>query len=297
MQNAISIIYHLGAPYTDNDQLTWSLRKSSNTLSQNRVMLRRPKEYRALIAKRIKKLDGAVPSLKDQQALLAAIVKNQTVDRLILSNSKFMGDPAWMLHKGTLFPHAGPKTERLRTLFPENPCEFFLGIRNPASLIPKAFKGQKGRDFDHFVAGVNLLSLRWSDVISRIQQANPGYQITVWCDEDAPVLWPSVLSEITGIYPQTRLAGDLDIIRRVLPEEGADWLERHLEERPQLNETQRQKIRSIFLAKYATPASGEDETDLPDWTGHTVDALSDIYEDDLEVIANMPGVKFLSPMV
>jgi len=107
-------------------------------------------------------------------------------------------------------------------------------------------------------------------------------------------LWPSVLSEITGIDSQTRLAGELDIIRRVLSEEGADWLERHLEERPQLSEIQRQKIRSIFLAKYALPEADEDETDLPGWAGHTVDALSDIYEDDLEVIANMPGVKFLS---
>ena len=50
-----------------------------------------------------------------------------------------------------------------------------------------------------------------------------------------------------------------------------------------------------FLDKYALEEKIEEELDLPGWDGAYVDMLTEIYEDDLEIIAAMPSVRLLTP--
>jgi len=188
MNHNVSVIYHLGAPHTDNEQVTWSLRKDTQLLADNGVLLRRPKEYRPLLSDMLAELKGEAPSIVDQEVLMRAIIKNQQVDRLIMSNSKFMGSPIWMFFGGTFYHNAAKNTADIRNLFPDNPCEFFLGIANPASFIPACFKAQTEKDYEQFICGADLFSVRWSDVIARVQSANPGCSITVWSNEDTPII-------------------------------------------------------------------------------------------------------------
>lgn len=295
MRTDINIVYHLGAPHTDNEQITWSLRKDAALLADKGIMLRRPKEYRQLLKDMILELKGEEPSVVDQENLLAAIVKTQQVDRLIMSDTRFLGVPAWMLYGGTFYQNAASNTARIRDLFPDNPCEFHLGISNPANFIPAVFKTQTDKTYEQFIDGCDLATIRWSDVISQIQEENPECPLTVWCNEDTPIIWPTILREIAGLDPQTRLLGELDVIQEIMSQEGADLLVKYLDERPNLNEIQRRRIRGIFLEKFFLDEAVEEEIDLPGWTDETVDALTEIYEDDIERIERLPGVNFISP--
>lgn len=295
MRTDINIVYHLGAPHTDNDQITWSLRKDAKLLAEKGVMLRRPKEYRPLLKNMILELKGEDPSIVDQENLLSAIVKNQQVDRLIMSDPRFLGVPAWMLYGGELYQNAANNTGRIRDLFPDNPCEFYLGISNPASFIPAVFNVQKDKSYEQFVDGADLAKVRWSDVISRIQEENPDCPLTVWCNEDTPIIWPTILREVAGLDPQTRLAGELDILQEIMSKDGVALLIKYLDERPGLTEIQRRRVRGIFLEKFFLDEAVEEEIDLPGWTDETIDALTEIYEDDLERIESLPGVNFITP--
>lgn len=294
MRTDINIVYHLGAPHTDNDQLIRSLQKDSGLLAKNGIMMRHTKEYRHLLNAMIDELEGEMPSVVDQETLLASIIKDQKVDRLIMSNNQFMGMSAWMFYGGIFYQNAGRNTGRIRNLFPDNPCEFFLGIANPASFIPASFKGQAKKDYEGFIKDTDLLSVHWSDVIARIQAANPGCPITVWCNEDTPIIWPTVLGEIAGIDSQIHLKGELDIIGEIISQDGSDLLVKYLDERPALTETQRRRVREIFLEKFFLDDAVEHEIDLPGWTGDTVEELTDNYEDDIERIADMKDVNFIS---
>jgi len=49
-------------------------------------------------------------------------------------------------------------------------------------------------------------------------------------------------------------------------------------------------LRSFFLDEAV-----EEEIDLPDWTDETVDALTEIYDDDIERIERLSGVNFITP--
>ena len=264
-------------------------------LANQGVMLRKPKDYRSLIKDMILELKGDDPSIIDQENLLSSIIKTQQVDRLIMSDARFLGVPSWMLYGGGLYKNAGKNTARIRSLFPDNPCEFHLGISNPANFIPAVFAVQTEKNYEQFTDGVELATIRWSDVISQIQQQNPDCGLTVWCNEDTPIIWPTILREIAGFDPQTRLQGELDVIREIVSREGLELLVKYLDERPNLTEIQRRRIRGIFLEKFYLDDAVEDEIDLPGWTDETIEALTDIYEDDIERIEQMPGVNFITP--
>lgn len=289
------IAFHLGAPHTDNDQLTWSLRKDTELLHENGVLARRPGTYRKLLNEKVNELDGCQASPAEQDELLSTIVKDQPVNRLILSNSKFMGIPAWMFNNGIFYKNAGTNMARLQNLFPDHPCEIFLAIRDPATFVPETYLAQDEKGYDDFINGISLLDIRWSDVIASIQQANPDCPITVWCNEDSPVIWSTVLRKISGLKPDTYFKGGLDIINTIMSPEGGERLITYLQENPNLSEAQCHEVKAIFLEKFAISSAVEDVIDLHGWTDAIVDELTECYEDDIELIERMPGVDFIAP--
>jgi len=294
MRTDIQIVYHLGAPYTDNEQVTWSLRKDAPLLSEKGIFLRRPRKYRAHVTEMVKELQGEKPSVVDQENLLNSIIGNEQINRLIMSNSGFLGVPAWMFYGSAFYKNAAKNTVAIRNLFPDNPCEFFLGVANPAVFIPAAFKAQKEKDYAQFMDNTDLAQVRWSDVISRIQQANPDCPLTVWANEDTPIVWPDVLRGIAGLEPDIRLNGELDILREIISEEGFAALEKYLADRPEMTDKKRKQTWAAFLEKYYLQEAVDETIDMPGWLAETVEALTEIYEHDLEVIKTLPGVKFLS---
>lgn len=291
----IRIACHLGAPHTDDGQLTWSLRKDSALLLENKVLMRRPVKYRKLLNTKMKELDGRQATTVEQNALISTIVKNQQVKRLIFSNSRFMGVPAWMFNNGIFYKNAGSNVARLRNLFPDHPFEIFLAIRDPATFVPEAYLAQNSKSYDDFINGIELQSVRWSDVIACIQQENPDLAITVWCNEDTPILWPTILQSITGLGPDAKFAGGLDIFNAIVSPQGSKRLTDYLNAHPSLSEQQHHEVMAIFLEKFALDSAVEEDIDLHGWTGDVIDALTECYEDDLELIARMPGVNFIEP--
>ncbi|MBQ4824704.1 hypothetical protein J4729_09130 [Leisingera sp. HS039] len=290
----ITLAFHVGAPNTDNGQLTWSLRKDAQRLLAQGVMIRRPGTYMAALNQMLRKQNQDTVTEQERAALLDGMVKDQSVSRIILTNSGFLGVPGWMLNGGRLYRNAGSNTAALRTVFPGNPCEFFLGLRNPATLIGPVFKSQSNRTWEQFAAGTDFLNLRWSDVVADIQDSNPGCRITVWCNEETPVIWPNILGQVTGLGDGFRFDGELDITRGIISEAGYERLEAYLANRPGLSEDQRERVRALFLSYFHSEEAVEEEIDLPGWSQPLVDEMSESYQADAELIRRMTGVTFLS---
>jgi hypothetical protein len=295
MRTDIAIAYHLGAPQTDNFQLFRSLRKDPDLMNDSGVLVRRPKKYRKLIDQALEKNNKQELTAQDQELLLSTLTNQRAVGRVVLTNSRFLGVQSWMFHQAIFYQNAGLRTNELRNLFPANPCEFYLAIKNPATFVPEAFATQDVKIYGEFIGGIDLLSVRWSTVIERIQQANPDCPITVWCNEDTPIIWSTVLAEVSAVDLSTVFTGDLDIIRDIISTEGFDRLDHYLSERSSLNEMQRRRVKAVFLEKFVLEDAVDVEIDLPGWTDELVDHLTDIYEDDIEQIARMPGINFISP--
>lgn len=290
----ITVAVHIGAPHTDNGQLTWSLRKDAQALFDMGIMIRRPGTYKKDVGQLLEKQAKAYVADEERELLLASIIKDHQVSRLILTDPGFLGVPAWLLNGGRMYKNAGRNTEELRELFRQNRCEFFLGIRNPATFIPAVFASQKVKNWEEFSAGTDLLGLRWSQVVKDILADNPDSPITVWCNEDTPLIWPKILGKVTALGSTFRFTGEHDILGEVMSEQGLKRLEKYLEERPELTEAQRVQVQSLFLKYFHSEDAIEEEIDLPGWSQNFIDDMTDVYLDDIAILERMPEITFMS---
>ena len=148
--------------------------------------------------------------------------------------------------------------------------------------------------YGKFINGVDPRQLRWSGMIERIQENNPGCPITVWCNEDTPLIWPQILREITDTDAGFAFEGDNDVLQAIMTPEGLAKMEAFLAAQPPANEMQRRRVIAAFLDKFALEDELIEEIDLPGWTPEMVEEMTAAYEEDVYVIERMAGVNFIA---
>lgn len=294
----MEIVYHLGAHCTDDERLVRCLLKNRGVLAQQGIIVPGPTRYRNLLRDTAIALKGA-PASRDTQALiLEQIMQEDNAQRLVLSWDHFMSYPLWAL-KGTLYPSAAERVRAFSNIFPEIQAGFCLAIRNPATFLPGVFERQaadksRAKSLTDFLDGTDIFSLRWSDTLQSILDANPGTPLTVWCDEDTPLIWPEVLQAVAGFDPGTVLEDSDDLLVQIMSPEGLSRLRAYLISNPPATPGLRRKVVSAFLDKFARPERLSQTVTLAGWTDDTVARLTETYERDVATIRQMPGITFLS---
>lgn len=287
------IAYHLGAHCTDEERLTRCLLKNRGQLAEAGIIVPGPARYRSLLRDTAVALKGQAASLDTQALVLEQIMDEDEADRLVLSWDSFLSFPQWVL-RGGLYPFAPERIRAFTQIFPQIQAEFFIAVRNPATFLPALFTKQKGKTFDEFINSVDPRSLRWSDVITQMLVQNPDVPLTVWCDEDTPLIWPEVLQAVSG-HPEGMVLEDTDdLLASIMSPDGLTRLRAYLASHPPANPMQRRRIVSAFLDKFALPDQIEMELDVPGWTEELVADLTRRYDEDVARIAHMAGVQFLA---
>lgn len=293
----MQVAIHLGAHCTDDDRVLKTLLQNKGVLAKECISIPGPGRYRGALVKVVQKLKGAKASRDSQDMLLDEIVDDDTTTRVVLTHDSFICVPGRVFDNGVLYDKAGYKPLWLRNIFPCEQVEFFLSIRNPATFIPAVFhhKEQRTKDFANFLQGVDLEDIRWSDVVLAIRESNPDCPLTVWCNEDTPLIWPEVIREVSGHDQFSKLNGGFNILMTIMKKEGMRRMRTYLGTHPPQTEIQRRRILTAFLDKYAIEDEVEEELDVPGWNDELVAKLTEIYEDDLYEIERMPGVNFIAP--
>lgn len=288
------IVYHLGAHFTDDERLLRCLLKNRDLLVQNEIVVPGPNRYRRLLRETTTKLKGKAATVDEQALILEQIMEEDRANRLILSWESFLSLPNYVLNE-RLYPAAGERVRAFCQIFPEIEAEFHLAIRNPASFLPQLYGRLKPESYRDFLNGADPLNMCWSDVIERIVDANPGVPLTVWCDEDTPLIWPEILRAVAGLPEGTQLDGEADLISGLMSGEGLSRLEAYLQSHPPQSVMQRRKIVSAFLDKFALPERIDQEIEMPGWTADTVAEMTRSYDADVARIAQMDEITFLAP--
>ena len=60
-----------------------------------------------------------------------------------------------------------------------------------------------------------------------------------------------------------------------------------------MTEIQKRRVISAFLSKFAIEDAIEEELNAPGWTEDDINAMTEIYEEDANTIAQIPGVNFI----
>jgi len=289
----MEIAFHLGVHCTDDDALIQCLLANAERLAAEGVMVPRVGNYRLLLRETMHKLRGAPASGNTEQMLLDSIIESADPRRLVLSWWQFPGPPAQVISGGVFYPEAGPRSQALRLAFPSADVSFHLGLRNPATLVPALAADPRTGGFASFMAGADPMRLFWSEMIQRLREANPEAPITVWCDEDTPLIWPEVLQAVAG-HSDTLVLDRLDDrLAGIMTGPGFEVMRNYMAKHPPQDVVQRRRMVSAFLDKFLLDEDLPE--DLPGWDEAAQEAMTEYYEEDMERVAAIEGVRLIEP--
>ncbi len=291
----MQIAYHIGANCTDDDLLIRCLLKNADDIVDDGIVVPRPADYRILIRDTIHGLAGRTPPPDAREILLDAMLEGGLPHRIVLSNPDFICVPQRIFERGAFYALTEPKVRGLRRLFPDDDLELFLSLRDPATFLPAAFAAARQASFGAFMQGFDPMALRWSDLVARIKACLPRVPLTVWCNEDTPLLWGDILRQVAGLPDDYPVEGEFDLIAGIMRPDGMDRLLAYLATHPPRTTEERRRVIAGFLQRYALAEEIEEEVDLPGWTEATLAALTHGYEADMEIISRMEGVTLLTP--
>lgn len=293
----MQVVLHTGLHETDSDRLFKTLLRNRDGLRPEGIAIPGPGKYRKLISEMLNTLGDMPPSPDARDVLLDSIPDEDTghVDRLILSHENLFSVPKIAFQGGVVYRKAEQRLRTLREVFSGDVFEVFIALRNPATYLPALLGATPHETIPQLMQGLDPAQLRWSDLIARITGALPGVPVTVWCDEDSPLIWGELVRELAGVEPTHPIIGAYSRMADIMSQEGMTRFRAYLAEKPDLTEIQIRRVMVAFLDKYADETKVEHELDLPGWDADLIEDLTDQYEEDIFDVGRMPGVTLITP--
>ncbi len=291
----MQLVLHTGAHFTEEERLMKCLLRNKGDFAKRGVIVPGPGRYRRLLRDTLNAMRDTAPAPGAREVLMDAILDDAGADRLILSNAHFFGAPRACIRRGVLYPGAPDRIAQFTQLFPYEDIEMFMALRNPATFLPAVFNKSPKEEMDDFLGGVDPVQIRWSDTLLRIRERVPSVGITVWCNEDAPLIWAQIIRDMAQLEHGQKITGGFDLLGEIMSREGMKRFRAYLKTHPVMNEMQKRRVIAAFLDKYALDDAIEEELDLPGWTEQLVQDMTDVYDEDVFAIQRIPGVQVISP--
>lgn len=291
----MQVVIHAGAHSTDDDRLIQCLLQNKERLSAIGTDVPDPRIYRKLLRDI---LNAAMKSGINEEAreiVLDTINHDPAADRLVLSNQGFFGTQKMAVGQGQLYPQAAARMEAFRQIFPDDDIEFFVGLRNPATFFPAILPKTPFETIDDLLNGVDPGAFRWSDMVRRLREAHPDMPMTIWCNEDTPLIWAQVVRELAGLDPNASFNGEFLLINEIMTEEGVQRFEAYMSGQTEMTEIQKRRVIVAFLDKFVKEEEIEEELDLPGWSEALIDRLTEAYDEDVYEVARVSGVNMIAP--
>ncbi|WP_204114730.1 hypothetical protein [Shimia biformata] len=291
----MQVVLHTGAHFTDEDRLLNCLEMNRDLLATQGVSLPRPKSYRRRLRDLLHDVQAAPLADGVMQTFLDEVNTLPDPDRVVFSNENFFGVPKIAIKDNKFYPVAEGRLADFCSLFPGDSVEMFMGIRNPATLLPALLRGSPAESLDTLTDGSVPTALRWSELVTRLRENLPTISLTIWCNEDTPMIWDQLMREMSGVDPMVKLEGVDALLAEIMSKEGMTRYRAYLDSHPGMTEVQKRRVIAAFLDKFALEDVLEEELDLPGWTDEFVETLTDIYDEDVYQIERMPGVNLITP--
>ena len=291
----MQLVLHTGAHFTEDERLLKCLLRNKEDFARRGVSVPGPGRYRRLIRETLDAMVEGEPAPDARDVLLDAILDRETANRLILSNAHFFGAPRVAVRQGILYPKATERLSAMAQLFPDDEIEIFMALRNPASFLPAVFGRSPKEHMTDFLGGVPPTDIRWSEFLENVQVAIPGAKITVWCNEDAPLIWAQIIREMGALPADRKIVGGFDLLSTIISAEGMQHFRAYLKTHPVMSELQKRRVIAAFLEKFALEEEIEEELDLPGWTDELVEDMTAIYDQDVFRLQKTPGIRVILP--
>ncbi len=291
----MQVVIHAGAHMTDDDRLIQCLLQNKERLSAIGTDVPDPRIYRKLMRDILNVAMKSGINEEAREIVLDTINHDPAADRLVLSNQGFFGTQKMAVGQGQLYPQAAARMEAFRQIFPNDEIEFFVGLRNPASFFPAILPKTPYLDMADMLNGVDPGAFRWTDMVKRLREAHPDMPMTIWCNEDTPLIWAQVVREMAGLDPIASFNGEYLLLHEIMSNEGMERFEVYLKSHPNMSEVQKRRVIAAFLDKFVVEEEIEEELDVPGWTEPLIDRLTEAYDEDVYEVARVSGINMIAP--
>ena len=291
----MQVAIHFGTHGTEPERMIRTLMENRDWLLANGVEVVPPGRYKGVLDEALSSLKGGEAPPEMEEVIYDALLEADNVQRMVLSQASLIGAPVRCLSDSGLFPQAGARMRAVAALFPSAEVEVSLAIQNPALQIPHLVSRMPDPSFERVLGKCDPRQLRWGPAMQRIVEAMQGRRVIVWCYEDTPLIWPEAVRRIARMPADVPLKSGLAVLGDLLPPEGMAELKEALTKSGRLTVEARRAIFAEMLGRHAKPDSVRQEVAVPGWTQDLVDEITDAYEEDVALIAALPGVEFLSP--
>ena len=291
----MDIALHLGVHLTDDSQIRKCLEANRRILGAAGVLVPRPGRYVRLMRNTANEIAQGGESPGFDETLFQSVKAGETTQRIVLSAPGLMSKLPLTCDGQSFYPGTQGRMAAYRMLLAGHDTAIFLAIRNPASFVPALLRELKDFEQAEILQNLRPEDLRWSRLVEDIRSAWPEAPITLWCDEDTPFIWHRLLRLVSGHDPDTEFEDSFAWFDSVMKPGGSEKLATYLDATPPVDEAHRQQIISAFLDKYCDAAKLDVDVSAAGWDEAQVDALSELYENDIEQIRQMDGVRVIQP--
>ncbi|SDW17405.1 hypothetical protein SAMN05444358_101123 [Ruegeria halocynthiae] len=291
----MQMVIQAGAHFTDEAQLFSLLQANTQIMADNHTAFWGLRPFRKIFRPALKP-SADRPSHQDTLAQFQNLFpKGQQIDRAILSSALYLGERSSIIMDGQFYARAGQRMAYLDQLFGESTVELFIGLRNPGSFIPNVLMLLSAHEREHILATTDLSCLSWLAMIEDIRDLAPDVKITLWSNEDFPLICGDILRTLAGMPDDTPIEEEFTLLSSLVSDVGKRELADVIEQQSVPNDPiLRGKLGQIFQQHALTDAI-EEELELPGWNEDIVAAFTELYEQDLARLQTMPDIRFLKP--
>ncbi|GAW36189.1 hypothetical protein RA2_03259 [Roseovarius sp. A-2] len=291
----MQVALHAGAHMTDEGRLITCLASNRETLARFGTNVPPTVSYHKLLRDILQLAQKGPLSDEAREVVVDAISTEDVTDRLVLSNHGFFGTPKMAVAGPILYPAADKRLSQFRQIFADDRLELFFGLRNPAMFLPALLHGTPYSSVARMLDDNDPTAIRWSELIARIRNAHPDLPITVWCNEDTPMIWSQIVREMAGIDATVPITGEFALLSEIMTKPGLQRFNAYVDSHPGMTEVQKRRVIAAFLDKFADEAAIEEELDVPGWTEDVVTRLTELYDEDIYEIQRLDGIQMITP--
>ncbi len=294
MREQVDISYQIGSQFDGSGELVWTLRRNATTLVDAGVAVPRPRTYLKKIRALAQSAEEQETATSAQEELLFAADGDATIRRKVFLDRHMMQPEPHLWDGLRWFPNIGVRAAQVRGLFPDAKMCFFIGLRNPATLLASILESGQYASFSDPQQMPDPFLLSWHDVIADIRAHVPDARVIAWCHEDLPFVFERVLLAAAGLPENVQLEGYLAPLEGIITKEGMDRLSTYLAERSEFPAQTRARIVSIFADKFAEKNVPEGDPSFPGWTPERQNLMEQNYQKDIRAVAGLKGVELVA---
>lgn len=291
----MQIAFHIGSHFTDEGRLIRSVQRSRAAFVGAEILVPGPRTYRALLRETLNILKGEPASPEVRELLIDALVPDKSTARLVLFHDNLICLPPRAISEGGLYVTAPRRINAIRNLFPDHGCTFHLALQHPAALMESVLTQGGVEAPEALLAAVEPRRLRWLPLVRRLVESCPDLDLVLWCNEDAPLVWPQILRSLTGVAADVPFEGDLDMAVELMGKAGAAELVASLAKAPPADISEWTARVSEVLQAHALPEALDVPVASPGWAGDVIEEMTEAYLAECAALSTMPGIRFLTP--